>query len=44
MGTSESDLVTAIKNNYFNYIEIANLLTDGLIFLCRSYKGFFLHQ
>lgn len=33
MGTSESDLVTAIKNNYFNYIEIANLLTDGLIFL-----------
>lgn len=39
MGTSESDLVTAIKNNYFNYVEIANLVTDGLIFLCRSYKG-----
>lgn len=38
MGKPESDQVTAIKNNYFNYIEIANLLIDGLTCLCTSYR------
>lgn len=31
LGKLESDLVTGIKNNYNNYTEIANLLTDGLV-------------
>lgn len=27
------------KKNYYNYIEINNLLTDGLVGWCRSYRG-----
>jgi len=32
----ESDLKTGIKNNC---LEIATLLADGLVCLCRSYRG-----